>query len=280
MQRQKIEEKTVQVKCLKSGDKPPVLLCTNRSAHEIGKGNKKVFAKPAEGIPRENTDGVPNQAIAPSTRPQSGQSVLSFSEFLKSLLTSDSGGRVIRDGKALKFLLLSTSDHFSDIMSSARLPCIKNLALMQAIIRSTNYSNDEIWSVSVIVCRSIILAGGTMKPYDEVEDQLFHTARNRLFHFSCDHVIPDENLVCMSLNRGPTGKLFDFTYQNRKTPETVRTKLFTLKITHSNEFQYPRPVCLSFYVLFVTLLVGRIVQGNYKCVENCTRWFGDFSSFV
>lgn len=60
-----------------------------------------------------------------------------------------------------------------------------------------------------------------MKPYDEVEDQLFQAARLRIQHFSCDHVIPDENLVCIGLSRGPSSKLFDFTFQNRKTSATV-----------------------------------------------------------
>ncbi len=60
-----------------------------------------------------------------------------------------------------------------------------------------------------------------MKPYDEIEDQLFQSAKERIFHFSCDHVIPDENLVCLALSKGPSSVLFDFTYKNRSSPSLV-----------------------------------------------------------
>jgi hypothetical protein len=58
---------------------------------------------------------------SPSARKSSpGQAVLSLSEFLKSLATAGADGRIIQDGKVLKFLLLKASNHFSDIVSSAR----------------------------------------------------------------------------------------------------------------------------------------------------------------
>lgn len=185
IQRQKIEEKQVELKSKQSNDKPPLSVASQRAGKKGTETGTKDNIRNAKLKSTENT----NPKSSSSTfRPQSGQSVLCFAEFLKSLQTRDAGGRIIRDGNMLKFLLLNTSDHFSDLLTSAR---------------------------------SIILAGGTMKPYDEVEDQLFHTARNRIYHFSCDHVIPDENLVCMSLNHGPTSKLFDFTFQKRKSPELL-----------------------------------------------------------
>ncbi|XP_035710970.1 ATP-dependent DNA helicase DDX11 isoform X2 [Folsomia candida] len=126
-----------------------------------------------------------NPVVERRTKSFAGQAVLNFSEFFKSLLTFDAEGRIILEKKTLKFLLLNTSDHFQELIKSAR---------------------------------SIILAGGTMKPYDEIEDQLFQSARDRIFHFSCDHVIPDENIVCLALSKGPTSTPFDFTYKNRSSP--------------------------------------------------------------
>lgn len=60
-----------------------------------------------------------------------------------------------------------------------------------------------------------------MKPYDEIEDQLFQSSKDRIVHFSCDHVIPEENLLCMALSKGPTNVPFDFTFKNRSSPALV-----------------------------------------------------------
>jgi len=61
-----------------------------------------------------------------------------------------------------------------------------------------------------------------MKPYDDIEDQLFQAQQHRIYHFTCDHVIPDENLLCMALNKGPSSCTFDFTFNNRKKESLVR----------------------------------------------------------
>ena len=60
-----------------------------------------------------------------------------------------------------------------------------------------------------------------MKPYDDIEDQLFHSAKERITHFSCDHVIPDENLKCIALGKGPSSVTFDFTFKNRNSKPLV-----------------------------------------------------------
>jgi chromosome transmission fidelity protein 1 len=60
-----------------------------------------------------------------------------------------------------------------------------------------------------------------MKPYDEIEDMLFQSSKSRISHFSCNHVIPDQNLVCLALKSGPSSTLFDFTYKNRSSSNLV-----------------------------------------------------------
>ncbi|ODM93421.1 putative ATP-dependent RNA helicase DDX11-like protein 8 [Orchesella cincta] len=186
IQKQKIEEKSAELKLKASEKQTPSETASRLKSKPNSKTTKTEKTQLDSKTQKAATENA-NPTLA-SPRPQSGQSIIGFAEFLKSLLTLDSGGRIIREGDVLKFLLLSTSDHFLDLLNSSR---------------------------------SIILAGGTMKPYDEVEDQLFQPAKERIFHFSCDHVIPDENLVCIALNRGPTSKLFDFTYQSRKTSDMM-----------------------------------------------------------
>jgi chromosome transmission fidelity protein 1 len=40
--------------------------------------------------------------------------------------------------------------------------------------------------------------------------------------FSCSHIIPDENLVALILNKGPNNIDFDFTFESRKNEKMVR----------------------------------------------------------
>ncbi|KZC13018.1 ATP-dependent RNA helicase CHL1, partial [Dufourea novaeangliae] len=72
---------------------------------------------------------------------------------------------------------------------------------------------------SVRDARSIILAGGTMEPMDEFTEQLFiaaGAAPERIITFSCNHVVPQENIACSIVSRGPTGIEFEFNFKNQQ----------------------------------------------------------------
>ncbi|KAF8073637.1 helicase C-terminal domain-containing protein [Lyophyllum atratum] len=58
----------------------------------------------------------------------------------------------------------------------------------------------------VDVARSVILAGGTMSPISDVNNQLFrYMEPHKLTSFSCGHIIPPENLQTMVVSKGPRG---------------------------------------------------------------------------
>lgn len=86
--------------------------------------------------------------------------------------------------------------------------------------------------------RSVVLAGGTMEPISEFTDQLFLMAgakSDRIITFSCDHVIPKENIISNVVMRGPTGVEFEFSFHNRQDIKLViqlyfSTLNFVLKI--------------------------------------------------
>ena len=88
--------------------------------------------------------------------------------------------------------------------------------------------------------RSVVLAGGTMSPVrfflsttpwhfltEQVSDMAFQLfpsiARDRLFAFSCGHVIPRTNLRCLVIGTAPRGKGLEFKFKDRDDPSTVST---------------------------------------------------------
>ncbi|XP_039302486.1 ATP-dependent DNA helicase DDX11 isoform X2 [Solenopsis invicta] len=144
----------------------------------------------------KNND-VPSQEAAsventPSNEEQTRNPLIAILSFLESLKSSCADGRIcILPGTTIgqgiiKFLLLNPAAHFHDIVRDAR---------------------------------SVVLAGGTMEPISEFIDQLFLMAgatSDRIMTFSCDHVIPKENIISNVVMRGPTGVEFEFNFHNRQ----------------------------------------------------------------
>ncbi|PHH59549.1 hypothetical protein CDD81_2880 [Ophiocordyceps australis] len=116
-----------------------------------------------------------------------------LTSFLVALTNTSSEGRVfyhqVKQGSALtnvqlSYLLLSPTHAFSSIVSSAR---------------------------------AVILAGGTMSPFDDYKRHLFPTLDDaKLTTLSCGHVIPPQNLCVSTLEMSrPGAPVFDFSYQHR-----------------------------------------------------------------
>nr|XP_003700633.1 PREDICTED: probable ATP-dependent RNA helicase DDX11 [Megachile rotundata] len=123
---------------------------------------------------------------------QSNNPLLLIISFLESLQNRCTDGRIfVIPGATLgqsiiKFFLLNPAAHFHDIVQDSR---------------------------------AVILAGGTMAPMNEFTEQLFiaaGAAPERIVTFSCDHVVPKENIICSIATHGPTGVEFEFNYQNRQ----------------------------------------------------------------
>ncbi|KAJ1909776.1 ATP-dependent DNA helicase chl1 [Tieghemiomyces parasiticus] len=59
--------------------------------------------------------------------------------------------------------------------------------------------------------RSVILAGGTMEPVDELLALLCRdTPANHIHRFNCGHVVPATSLLALTVDKGPTGRPFKF----------------------------------------------------------------------
>ncbi|RKF54277.1 ATP-dependent DNA helicase CHL1 [Erysiphe neolycopersici] len=89
----------------------------------------------------------------------------------------------------LLYLLLDPSNHFKDIVSSAR---------------------------------AVILSGGTMSPMTDYTSHLFpYLEQNRITTLSCGHVIPKSNLLAWNISRGPSGQDFEFTFGRRNNGNMI-----------------------------------------------------------
>ena len=63
-----------------------------------------------------------------------------------------------------------------------------------------------------------------MKPMDQYIDHLFKplgVTSDRLYTFSCGHVIPDSNLLAIGLGVGPNQMTLNYTFQNRNNNSMI-----------------------------------------------------------
>lgn len=135
---------------------------------------------------------------APTKTPKSTTPVLhTLVSFLVALTNLSSEGRIfyqkIKGGAPdvqLSYLLLSPTHAFSSIASSAR---------------------------------AVVLAGGTMSPFDDYKDHLFPSLEpEKVTTLSCGHVIPPENLCVWTLASSRPGMPpFEFSFQRRSDPEMI-----------------------------------------------------------
>ena len=97
----------------------------------------------------------------------------------------------------IKFILLNPSVYFKDIVDNAR---------------------------------SVILLGGTMKPFTYVKSFLFPSLpSDNLRVFSCGHVVSSANISAFVLPNGKDGVSFDFRHSNRLSKPLVESLKSTIK---------------------------------------------------
>lgn len=77
---------------------------------------------------------------------------------------------------------------------------------------------------------AVILAGGTLQPTEETRERLFPwLPSDQLHFFSCDHIVPSENILPIAVSHGPSGQSFDFSFNSRSSSAMV-SKLHPLFI--------------------------------------------------
>lgn len=61
--------------------------------------------------------------------------------------------------------------------------------------------------------QSVILASGTLSPFDSLKAQAF--PEQKVKTFACGHVIPRDHLLAVALQKGPSGDDLDFRHKKR-----------------------------------------------------------------
>jgi chromosome transmission fidelity protein 1 len=93
-----------------------------------------------------------------------------------------SSGQLARGGQ-LRYVLLNAARHFGQLLASAR---------------------------------SVLLVSGTLAPIEGLAAQLFpNVAPQRIRHFECAHVVPPEQLLTVSIGRGPSGRALNLKHEAR-----------------------------------------------------------------
>ncbi|CAF0777180.1 unnamed protein product [Adineta steineri] len=126
-----------------------------------------------------------------STEYRISNSFAIFAQFLQALTNPRDDGKVIVTTKetlgqcSIRFFALRTSSFFNEIVNEAR---------------------------------SVIVAGGTMRPISEFIDHLFLACgqpEEKIFQLSSNHIVPSENVLAIALPSGPKNIEFEFTAANR-----------------------------------------------------------------
>ncbi|KAG6041510.1 hypothetical protein E4U41_003813 [Claviceps citrina] len=145
-------------------------------------------------------EGERNQGVSSkkSTAKPSSPVLHALVSFLVALTNPSSEGRIFYQkigsppsDVQLSYLLLSPTHAFSSIVSASR---------------------------------AVILAGGTMSPFDDYKNHLFPGVNEaKITTLSCGHVIPRQNLCVWTLaGTRPSGTPFEFSYQRRGDKDLVR----------------------------------------------------------
>ncbi|XP_055549308.1 ATP-dependent DNA helicase DDX11 [Wyeomyia smithii] len=161
----------------------------------LGNGDNKKSAANQQSVVDEVTPSVEvRKPVANAIRP--------LLAFLECLVETFDDGRVLLsyDRKdcqrsSMKYLLLNPGARFEEILTS---------------------------------CRSLILAGGTMHPVEELTEQLFKDCPERVQLRSYRHVVPADAILPLAFSKGPSGKELLFNYNNRQSKDLLNELTSTL----------------------------------------------------
>lgn len=150
-------------------------------------------------------NSTPESAKSPATSYMSSVTAMQQCwSFLTSLLLTDEDGRVI---------VTVPPQRSTGAQQTGSVPQKKELPSARFVLLNPSLPFQEV----VQKARSIILVGGTLQPVSDIVEQLFAAVppTRMVKTFSCGHIIPRENLSCLTVAAGPSAVPFDFRHGTR-----------------------------------------------------------------
>lgn len=139
-----------------------------------------------------------------------------FVSFLLSLTHADADGRVIVDPAAAPQVAASTTAAAADSPAATaaaqqQQPGARGGQLRYVLLNAAGHFGKLLASA-----RSVLLVSGTLAPIEGLQAQLFpDAAPERVRHFECGHVVPREQLLTVSIGRGPSGRALNLKHESR-----------------------------------------------------------------
>ncbi|EDV32677.1 uncharacterized protein Dana_GF22147 [Drosophila ananassae] len=138
--------------------------------------------------------------ISPKKSLPSGKSsqVRNYLAFLETLLNPNDAGRILLDFEngIFKYFLIQPAEKFGYVVQLAR---------------------------------AVIVAGGTMKPTEELKGQLFSCYQTRIVEHFYGHVVPDNAVLPFVVSHGPNGSALRFNFLQRSNPAMLQELAMVLQ---------------------------------------------------
>ncbi|CAH8611786.1 unnamed protein product [Dicrocoelium dendriticum] len=137
----------------------------------------------------------------------SSSALFRFKDFLEAINSPEDDARIV--------ISLNNQNEVDFAHSSAKEP-----SFYFTILNPGKYLRDLVRE-----SRCLLLAGGTMQPFDDLIEQVFLPAdlpMDRITTFVCDHVInPSKQLAVYPVAKSPVGNALQFTYHHRCLPSVM-----------------------------------------------------------
>ncbi|KAH7212002.1 helicase C-terminal domain-containing protein [Fusarium oxysporum] len=155
---------------------------------------------------------------------QESKLAFKIESYISHVESEDTNSKTPRSSSPVLHTLVSFLIAFTNLSSEGRIfyQKIKGLApdiQLSYLLLSPTYAFSSIASSA----RAVVLAGGTMSPFDDYKDHLFPSLEpEKITTLSCGHVIPPENLCVWTLaSSRPGAPPFEFSFQKRGDTEMI-----------------------------------------------------------
>ena len=162
------------------------------------------------------TNSKNSKNVEPSNTKNSRISPLSIvQQFLMCCVNTEADGRIVVEFEPITST--STQSSFSSTNQSTN----QSSSTFSIALKYLVLNPDVYFKKIVSEAKSVILAGGTMQPMSRITTQLFPRMNQSITRFSCGHVVPKENVITITMPKGPTNMTYNFSFTHRSNPKQI-----------------------------------------------------------